>query len=77
MTEVITLLMSLYSFPAVEHEKNCAHPKKSGAEVMLALEANDATIAADKKLFETLIELLNYEKITFMGKILDLLIMMI
>lgn len=35
---------------------------------MLALEATDSSIATEKKLFDTLIELLNYEKITFMGK---------
>lgn len=54
---------------AVEHEANCLHPKKSGAEVMLALEATDATQSEDKKLFNVLIELLSYEKIIFNGKI--------
>lgn len=43
------------------------HPKKSGAEVMLALEATDATQSEDKKLFNILIELLSYEKIIFNG----------
>ncbi|KAJ6635224.1 Cysteine and histidine-rich protein 1 like [Pseudolycoriella hygida] len=50
---------------ATEHEANCSHPKKSGAEVMIALQATDATQSEDKKLFNTLIELLSYEKIIF------------
>lgn len=56
-------------FTATEHEANCSHPKKSGAEVMLALQATDATQSEDKKLFNTLIELLSYEKIIFNGNI--------
>lgn len=55
-------------FTAKEHEKNCLHPKKTGAEVMLALEAHVAEINEEKKLFSTLIELLSYEKIIFNGK---------
>lgn len=47
------------------HETNCAHPKKSGAEVMVALHAHDARAAEEKKLFLTLIDLLSYEKIIF------------
>ncbi|XP_055610335.1 zinc finger TRAF-type-containing protein 1 homolog [Uranotaenia lowii] len=47
------------------HETNCAHPKKSGAEVMVALQAHDARAAEEKKLFLTLIDLLSYEKIIF------------
>lgn len=47
------------------HEANCAHPKKSGAEVMVALHAHDARAAEEKKLFLTLIDLLSYEKIIF------------
>lgn len=47
------------------HEANCTHPKKSGAEVMVALQAHDARAAEEKKLFLTLIDLLSYEKIIF------------
>lgn len=47
------------------HEANCTHPKKSGAEVMVALQAHDARAAEEKKLFHTLIDLLSYEKIIF------------
>lgn len=47
------------------HEANCAHPKKSGADVMVALQAHDARAAEEKKLFLTLIDLLSYEKIIF------------
>ncbi|XP_053660181.1 zinc finger TRAF-type-containing protein 1 homolog [Anopheles marshallii] len=47
------------------HEGNCAHPRKSGADVMVALQAHDVKAAEDKKLFLTLIDLLSYEKIIF------------
>lgn len=60
-------LINIFSL-ATEHEANCSHPKKSGAEVMMALQATDATQSEDKKLFNTLIELLSYEKIIFNGK---------
>lgn len=53
---------------ASEHEENCLHPKKTGAEVMLALQENDAQLNEERKLFSTLIELLSYEKIIFNGK---------
>ncbi|CAO1415710.1 unnamed protein product [Diamesa serratosioi] len=50
---------------ASEHEKVCAHPKKSGAEVLSALKERDAKSLEEKKLFNCLIDLLSYEKITF------------
>ncbi|TMW54222.1 hypothetical protein DOY81_000721 [Sarcophaga bullata] len=50
-----------------EHERSCLHPKKSGYEVMAALEAHDAKIKEEKKMFSTLIDLLSYEKIIFNG----------
>ncbi|KAH8251103.1 hypothetical protein KR026_011588 [Drosophila bipectinata] len=48
-----------------EHERNCLHPQKSGYEVMAALEAHDVLIKEEKKMFNTLIDLLSYEKIIF------------
>ncbi|EDV39845.1 uncharacterized protein Dana_GF10226 [Drosophila ananassae] len=48
-----------------EHERNCLHPQKSGYEVMAALEAHDVMIKEEKKMFNTLIDLLSYEKIIF------------
>lgn len=54
-------------FSAIEHQANCSHPKKSGAEVMLALEANEAAQTEEKRLFGMLIDLLSYEKIIFNG----------
>ncbi|XP_065073563.1 zinc finger TRAF-type-containing protein 1 homolog [Ochlerotatus camptorhynchus] len=50
---------------APSHETNCTHPKKSGAEVMVALQSHDVRAAEEKKLFLTLIDLLSYEKIIF------------
>lgn len=60
--------LCVHCFLAPEHEKLCSHPKKTGAEVMQALQATDAEINEEKKLFSTLIELLSYEKIIFNGK---------
>lgn len=48
-----------------EHERNCLHPNKSGYEVIAALESHDAKIKEEKKMFNTLIDLLSYEKIIF------------
>lgn len=59
---------SLNSFIATEHERNCLHPQKSGHEVMFALEAHDVLIKEEKKMFNTLIDLLSYEKIIFNGE---------
>lgn len=53
---------------AIEHEGNCSHPKKSGADVMLALQANDVKLNEERKLFSTLVDLLSYEKMLFTGK---------
>jgi hypothetical protein len=54
-----------------EHEKNCSHPKKSGADVMAALQLHDEAHSEERKLFTTLIDLLSYEKIIFNGKSLS------
>uniref|UniRef100_A0A336L8H2 CSON006595 protein n=1 Tax=Culicoides sonorensis TaxID=179676 RepID=A0A336L8H2_CULSO len=48
-----------------EHEQVCAHPKKTGAEVMAALQDRDAKYREEKKLFLSLVDLLSYEKIIF------------
>ncbi|CRL02418.1 CLUMA_CG015397, isoform A [Clunio marinus] len=53
---------------AKEHEASCAHPKKSGADVMAALEDREARYNEEKKLFSCLVDLLSYEKITFNDK---------
>ncbi|CAG9805082.1 unnamed protein product [Chironomus riparius] len=52
---------------AKEHEAQCAHPKKSGADVMGALLDREAHHEEEKKLFSCLVDLLSYEKITFNG----------
>lgn len=51
-----------------EHEKICAHPKKTGADVMTALQDRDAQFSEEKKLFLNLVDLLSYEKIIFNGE---------
>lgn len=63
------LSIYIFLFPAAnEHERNCLHPQKSGYEVMAALEAHDVKIKEEKKMFNTLIDLLSYEKIIFNGQ---------
>jgi hypothetical protein len=51
-----------------QHEAACAHPKKSGADVMAALKDREAKYSEEKKLFSCLVDLLSYEKITFNGE---------
>ncbi|ERL92723.1 cysteine and histidine-rich protein 1 homolog isoform X1 [Dendroctonus ponderosae] len=48
-----------------EHENQCAHPHRSGAEVMESLLAMDQALVEEKKLYENIFDLLGYEKITF------------
>lgn len=52
-----------------EHEESCVHPKKTGADVMLALKERDEKHLEETKLFTTLLDLLNYEKIIFNGEL--------
>ncbi|CAH1958673.1 unnamed protein product [Acanthoscelides obtectus] len=48
-----------------EHESACVHAKKSGAEVMQALQALDEQTADEKKLYNSIFDLLGYDNITF------------
>lgn len=47
------------------HQESCAHPQKSGSEVMEALQAIENTKNMEKMLYENLFDLLSYEKIIF------------
>jgi len=49
----------------IEHEESCAHPKKTGSEVMDALQVIDLKQLEEKKLYDSIFDLLSYEKITF------------
>lgn len=51
-----------------QHENECAHPHRSGAEVMEALQVIDQQNAKEKQLLENIFDLLSYEKITFNGR---------
>lgn len=51
----------------VEHEKECVHPKKSGAEVMDALQVIEKKTEEERLLYESIFDLLSYEKMTFNG----------
>lgn len=50
-----------------EHEKECVHPKRSGAEVMETLLILDQQKANERIQYENIFTLLDYEKITFNG----------
>ena len=52
-----------------QHEDACAHPRKSGEEVMMALEAIDARRLEEQKVYKDIFSLLSFEKITFNGKV--------
>ncbi|XP_050305751.1 cysteine and histidine-rich protein 1 homolog isoform X2 [Anthonomus grandis grandis] len=48
-----------------EHENQCAHPHRTGAEVMDSLLVMDQEQAEEKKLYDNIFDLLGYEKIAF------------
>ncbi|CAG9821247.1 unnamed protein product [Phaedon cochleariae] len=48
-----------------EHESECVHPKRSGADVMDALQVIDQQMAEERKLYDSIFDLLGCEKITF------------
>lgn len=47
------------------HEAACAHPTRSGLEVMEALQAASLVEERERRLYDSIFELLSYEKITF------------
>ncbi|XP_019873777.1 cysteine and histidine-rich protein 1 homolog [Aethina tumida] len=49
----------------VEHERECAHPNRKGSEVIEALEVIDMQMAEERKLYDSIFDLLGYEKIIF------------
>lgn len=49
------------------HESECAHPNRSGLEVMDSLQVIDQQIVEERQLFKYIFDLLDYEKITFNG----------
>jgi len=50
-----------------EHENHCAHPHRTGADVMEALREIDARTLEERRLYDNVFDLLSYEKITFNG----------
>ncbi|XP_045473358.1 cysteine and histidine-rich protein 1 homolog [Harmonia axyridis] len=48
-----------------EHENECAHPHRSGADVMESLRTIDQEIADERKIYDSIFELLGFEKILF------------
>ncbi|KAI1301557.1 Cysteine and histidine-rich protein 1 -like protein [Halotydeus destructor] len=47
------------------HEEGCSHPKRSGREVIVALELLDKHAKEERKLYDCIFDLLSFEKITF------------
>lgn len=56
------------SHEASEHEKVCPHPSTTGKDVMSALDAMDQKFQEEKLLYDTIFDLMSFEKITFNGK---------
>ncbi|XP_058797482.1 zinc finger TRAF-type-containing protein 1 homolog [Phymastichus coffea] len=48
-----------------EHETQCVHPNRSGADVMEALHDMDTKNSEERKLYDSIFDLLSFEKITF------------
>ncbi|KAE9545370.1 hypothetical protein AGLY_000913 [Aphis glycines] len=53
------------SHEASEHEKMCPHPSSTGKDVMSALDAMDQKFQEEKLLYDTIFDLMSFEKITF------------
>lgn len=53
------------SHEASEHEKVCPHPSATGKDVMSALDAMDQKFQEEKLLYDTIFDLMSFEKITF------------
>lgn len=56
------------SHEASEHEKVCPHPSATGRDVMSALDTMDQKFQEEKLLYDTIFDLMSFEKITFNGK---------
>jgi len=48
-----------------QHETECVHPNNNGADVMKALELIDQKYIEERNLYDSIFDLLSYEKITF------------
>lgn len=62
------------SHEASEHEKVCPHPSATGKDVMSALDAMDQKFQEEKLLYDTIFDLMSFEKITFNGKSIYIII---
>ena len=47
------------------HEERCLHPNKSAREIIDALEQIEKQDKEDKKLFNSIVNLLSFEKVVF------------
>lgn len=50
-----------------DHVISCAHPRKSGDEIMASLQVKDKERQAEVRLHESMLNLLSFEKIAFSG----------
>lgn len=50
-----------------EHEEGCGYPKKTGSEVLEAIQQKEAGRDEDTKVLRNVVKLLSYEKINFNG----------
>ena len=58
-------LSSLHRRTAVNHEKECSHPSKSGREVLEAVELIEKQRIEERRLLDSIMNLLSFEKFSF------------
>lgn len=57
--------MFYFFFSLEPHAETCIHPNKSGREVLTSLLVIDKEAQDEKKLYDSIFDLLSFEKITF------------
>ena len=65
MTNQLNRLLIVYNLRTASHAESCIHPHKSGREILDVLVALDREAIEEKKLYDSIFDLLSFEKITF------------
>ena len=50
------------------HQRDCAHPKKTGLEIMSGLQARREEVNAEITIYKEILNVLSLEKIAFTGE---------
>ena len=59
------IMIVIYNLRTASHSESCIHPHKSGREILDVLVALDREAIEEKKLYDSIFDLLSFEKITF------------